>query len=60
MNDKIFNTKACVGIAAIVGGVSAVTVTLFAIFSPGNLAPAAWMVGSLCAMGLGLGYLISK
>lgn len=57
MNEKKRNENACVGIAAMIGGVSISVVALFAIFAPGSMAVSAWIVGSLCAMGIVLGVL---
>ena len=51
---------ALLGIAAIIGGVSLVMVTLIAIFSPSSLSVAPWIVGGLTVLGIALGYFSSK
>lgn len=58
-NSNLLNS-ALIGIAAIIGGVSLVTVTLIAIPSPDNLAIAPWIVGILSVLGVALGYFAPK
>lgn len=53
-NSNLLNS-ALIGIAAIIGGVSLVTVTLIAIPSPDNLAIAPWIVGILSVLEVALG-----
>ncbi|MDQ8205120.1 hypothetical protein [Pelagicoccus sp. SDUM812003] len=60
MSEKTNTLKALVGISAIIGGVSIVVVTFFAIFAPQQIAASAWIVGALCAMGSALGYLSAR
>ena len=49
-----------VGIAGVIGGISLCIVTVIAIFARNQLFVAAWIVGPLALMGIGLGYFASK
>ncbi|WP_309025994.1 hypothetical protein [Pelagicoccus enzymogenes] len=60
MTESMNHQKACVGIAAIVSGVSVGIVALFAIFAPVSLPAAGWIVAPLSLMGIGLGFLSTK
>lgn len=60
MNNEIDTSKACVGIAALIGGISVGIVALVTIFSPEQLAVAGWLVASLCLMGSALGYFTTR
>lgn len=51
--------NAQVAIAAITGGVCVSSIVLVGIFAQGDLSTAPWIVGSLCLMGIALGYFIS-
>ncbi|MBC2607534.1 hypothetical protein [Pelagicoccus albus] len=60
MTDKKNSQNACVGIVAIISGISIAMVTLIGIFAPQQLSVAAWIMTPLCLMGLGLGHLSVK
>ena len=60
MNDIKIQNSTYIGITAIIGGVSMVSVALIAIFSPENLSVAPWIVGGLSIMGIALGYFSSN
>lgn len=48
-----------IALAAIIGGVCVSSIVLVGIFSQGDLSTVPWIVGSLCLMGIALGYFIS-
>ncbi|MEM9158857.1 MAG: hypothetical protein AAGB46_07375 [Verrucomicrobiota bacterium] len=52
--------KLCVGMTALIGGMSTGIVALIAIFSPSYLPVAGWIVSALCLMGGTMGYMITK
>ena len=55
MKEKNQQTGALISIAGIIGGVSIVIVTIFAIFIPDQITVSAYIVGILAVMALGLG-----
>ncbi|MDG2170564.1 MAG: hypothetical protein P8L44_21860 [Opitutales bacterium] len=60
MNDTNIPNNFAVGITAIIGGVSLVSIALIVIFTPENLSIAPWIIGSLSIMRVALGYFSSK
>ena len=59
MNDTKIQNETVIGIWAIVGSVSPVSVALIAIFSPEIMSVAPWIIRSLSMMGIALGYFSS-
>ncbi|NDV61951.1 hypothetical protein G0Q06_05765 [Puniceicoccales bacterium CK1056] len=49
-----------ISLAAIVGGITLSAIVLVGVFSPDNMSTAAWVAGSLSAMGICLGFFASK
>jgi hypothetical protein len=49
-----------VGIAGVIGGISIAIVTVIAVLARDQLAIAAWIVGALAIMGIGLGFFASR
>ena len=60
MSDDKSSVNPYMGIAGSIGGISVGIVALVAIFASDHMAAAAWIVGSLAAMGVALGYFASK
>ena len=49
-----------VGIASVIGGISLCIVAVVAVLAKDQLVIAAWIVGALAVMGIGLGFFASK
>lgn len=49
-----------VGIAGVIGGISLCIVVVILVFARDQLSVAAWIVGTLALMGVGLGFFASR